>query len=109
VLPEYRRTAVKLGFFRALFALAEEKSYENMYAIVELPYLDTVRRSLGFPIEVVSEPQFVFNAPNVATLITRTSVVAAMEAAPAEEAGFAAYLRKPFDWTLTSADLTPAG
>lgn len=109
VLPEYRRTAVKLGFFRALFALAEEKSYENMYAIVELPYLDTVRRSLGFPIEVVSEPQFVFNAPNVATLLTRNAVVAAMDAAPAEGSGFAAYLRKPFDWTLKSADLTPAG
>jgi N-acyl-L-homoserine lactone synthetase len=109
VLPEYRRTPVKLGFFRALFALAEEKGYENMYAIVELPYLDTVRRSLGLPIEVVSEERFVFNAPNVATLITRNAVVAAMAVTPAEASGFAAYLRKPFDWTLSSADLTPVG
>jgi N-acyl-L-homoserine lactone synthetase len=107
VLPVYRKSLVKLGFFRALWALAEEKEFEAMYGIVELPYLDALVKATGLPIEVVSEPRFVFNAPNVATLITRRSMVAAIESddAPA----FANYFSKPFDWTLSVDDLNPVG
>jgi N-acyl-L-homoserine lactone synthetase len=108
VLPEYRKSLVKLGFFRALWALAEEKEFEAMYGIVELPYLDALRKATGLPIEVVSDTRFVFNAPNVATLITRRSMVAAIESDSDDAPVFANYFRKPFDWTLSDDDLAPA-
>jgi N-acyl-L-homoserine lactone synthetase len=108
VLPAYRKTPVTLGFYRALFSLAEEKGYENAYGIVEQPYLDAALRN-GYPIEVVGEPRFVFNAQNVATLTRRSALVSVIEA-PADDApAFAAYFRKPFDWTLSSGDLKPVG
>ena len=109
VLPEYRRSLVKLGFFRALWALAEEKEFEAMYGIVELPYLDALLKATGLPIEVISEPRFVFNAPNVATLITRRSMVDAIESDSDDAPVFANYFRKPFNWTLAAEDLTPVG
>ncbi len=101
--PRYRKSPVSLGFHRALFSLAEERGYENVYGIVEQPYLAAAQRS-GLPIEVVSEPRFVFNASNVATLIRRSSMVALIDSGSDDAPAFAAYFRKPFDWTLSEDD-----
>ena len=106
ILPRYRKTPVSLGFYRALFTLAEERGFENMYGIVEQAFLDAAVR-FGLPIEVISEPKFVFNADNVATLITRSAMVDAIEATGEDAPGFSAYFRKPFDWTLAVEDLAP--
>jgi len=106
--PKYRKSLVMLGFYRALFWLAEEREYQNMYAIVEQPVLDNALNS-GLPVEVVSEPRFVFNALNVVTLIRRSSMVAAIESDSGDAPVFANYFRKPFDWTLSDADLNPVG
>lgn len=105
ILPAYRKSTVSLGFYRALFTLAEERGFENMYGIVEQPFLAAARR-LGLPIEVVSEPRLVYNTENVATLITRSAMVDAIESA-ADDAPAMAYFRKPFDWTLAVDDLAP--
>jgi hypothetical protein len=107
VEPKYRKSLVMLGFYRALFWLAEEREYQNMYGIVEQPVIANALRS-GLPVEVVSEPRFVFNALNVVTLIRRSSMVAAIES-DSEAPVFASYFRKPFDWTLSDADLNPVG
>ena len=97
-----------MGFCRALFWLAEEREYQNMYAIVEEPVLANALNS-GLPVEVVSEPRFVFNALNVVTLIRRSSMVAAIESDSGDAPVFANYSRKSFDWTLSDADLNPVG
>ena len=104
VLPRYRKSPVTLGFYRALFTIAEEKGYENVYGIVEQPFLDAAMR-FGLPVEVVGEPRFVFNALNVPTLITRSAMVSVIE--NQDGPGFAAFFRKPFDWTLSPSDLNP--
>ena len=106
VEPQYRKSPVLLGFYRALFSLAEERGYENVYGIVEQPVLQASLSS-GLPIEVVSEPRFVFHAMNVATLIRRSSMVALIESG--DVPAFSAYFRKPFDWTLSLDDLNPVG
>ena len=106
--PRYRKSLVMLGFYRALFWLAEERGYQNMYAIVEQPVLENALNS-GIPVEVVSEPRFVFNALNVVTLIRRSSMVAAIESDSDDAPVFAHYFRRPFDWTLSDADLNPVG
>jgi N-acyl-L-homoserine lactone synthetase len=108
VEPKYRKSLIMLGFYRALFWLAEEREYQNMYAIVEQAVLDNALNS-GLPVEVVSEPRFVFNALNVVTLIRRSSMVAAIESDSDDAPVFASYFRKPFDWTLSVDDLNPVG
>ena len=108
VLPPYRKSPVSLGFFRALFSLAEERGYENVYGIVEQPYLAATLKS-GFPVEVVSEPRFVFNALNVVTLTRRSSMVALIENRSDDVPAFVTYFRTPFDWTLSVEDLDLVG
>lgn len=108
ILPQYRKSPVSLGFYRALFTLAEERGFENMYGIVEPAFLAAALR-FGLPIEVISEPRFVFNSDNVATLITRDAMVDAIESTAEDAPGFAAYFRKPFDWTLSVDDLARNG
>jgi len=106
VEPKYRKSLIMLGFYRALFWLAEEREYQNMYGIVEQAVLANALSS-GFPVEVVSEPRFVFNALNVVTLIRRSSMVDAIESDSDDAPAFASYFRKPFDWTLSADDLDP--
>jgi N-acyl-L-homoserine lactone synthetase len=102
VLPEYRKSALKPGLYRAVFSLAEEKGYQNMYGIVEPPYLDSLIRTTGAPIEVVSEPQFVFNALNVVILVPRHLMAAVIETPAVEADGFAAQFGAPIRWVRTS-------
>lgn len=106
IVSHYRKSPVALGFYRALFTLAEERGFENMYGIVEQPFLAAARR-FGLPIEVISEPRFIFHSDNVATLITRTAMVKAIESTGADAPAFSAFFRKPFDWTLSVDDLGP--
>src|SRR5687768_3078269 len=43
IAPAYRKTMVGLGFFRAMFAVADERGLDSAYGIVEPPYLATAR------------------------------------------------------------------
>ncbi len=98
VLPQYRKSSLKPGLYRAVFSLAQDKGYENMYGIVEPSYLDALIRTTGAPIEVVSEPRFVFNALNVVIVVPRHMVRSVIEM-PAEKAsGFAAQFRAQSRW-----------
>jgi len=106
IMPEYRKSLASLGFYRALHDLADERGYEYSYGILEVPGLDAVRR-LGFPIEVVSEPRNVFNASNVAIVHQRSNTLSSLRAADAGRGLDIAQLwERPFDWTLSGADLT---
>ncbi len=90
--------------------IADEKGYEYAYGIVEVPVLESMRR-LGMPIEVISEPRHVFNAPNVATLSTRSEIIESLQDAHATRDGFsvAEFWERPFTWTLSPSDLNPVG
>jgi N-acyl-L-homoserine lactone synthetase len=107
VLPRYRKALVSLGMYRAIADLADQKGYEYSYSIVEEPVLAALR-GLGYPIRVLSEPLFVFNAPNVAAVIDRNETLAAMEKFDSALSSlFLRYYRKPFEWSLTESDLAP--
>ena len=110
IMPEYRRSIAALGFYRASYELAEERGYEHTYGVVEEQVPESVRR-FGYPIEVISEPRDVFRAPNVAVLTRRSEIVESIRAADATRPGFAvAHLwERPFNWTLSDADLNPVG
>lgn len=107
---EYRKSIASLGFYRALSDLADAKGYEHAYGIVEVPVLDSIRR-LGLPMEVISEPRHVFNAPNVATLSKRGEIIASLRSTRATRDGarVADFWERPFDWTLSTSDLNPVG
>ena len=105
VLPRYRKALVSLGMYRAIAELADQKGYEYSYSIIEEPVLAALRR-LGYPIQVLSEPLFVFNAPNVAAVIKRSGTLASMENNEGELSSIVLrYYRKPFEWSLTGSDL----
>jgi len=105
VSPRYRKALVSLGMYRAIADLADQKGYEFSYSILEEPVLASLRR-LGYPIQVLSEPLFVFNAPNVAAVINRSDMLASMETSEgALSSIMLRYYRKPFEWSLTEGDL----
>ncbi len=105
VLPRYRKALVSLGMYRAIAELADQRGYEYSYSILEEPVLAALRR-LGYPIQVLSEPMFVFNAPNVAAVIKRSEMLASMENSDGELSSIVLrYYRKPFEWSLTESDL----
>ena len=107
VVPRHRKALVSLGMYRAMAELADQKGYEYSYSIVEEPVLAALRR-LGYPIQVLSEPRFVFNAPNVAAVIDRNETLASMEKSDSALSSLVLrYYRKPFEWSLTESDLTP--
>lgn len=106
IVPAYRKTMVGLGFYRAMFAVAEERGLENTYGIVEPPYLATAR-AIGIPIEVLSEPRHVFNADNVAIVVRRDALMAVLDTVAETVPAFVDFFLKPFDWTLPDHDVLP--
>jgi N-acyl-L-homoserine lactone synthetase len=106
IVPAYRKTMVGLGFFRAIFAVAEERGLNNAYGIVEPPYLATAR-AIGIPIDVLSEPRHVFNADNVAIVVRRDALMAVLDTVAETVPAFVDYFLKPFDWTLPDHDVLP--
>jgi len=107
VVPRHRDAFVFVGFYRAMTELADQAGHEYCYSIVEEPTPAALQR-FGYPIRVLTEPLFVFNAPNVATVIARQEIRAWMEQADDPRASaMARYYRKPFEWTLTREDLAP--
>lgn len=107
VKPEHRDAFVFVGFYRAMAELADERGHEYCYLIVEEPVPAALQR-FGYPLRVLTEPRFVFNAPNVAAVIARTETQAWMDRADdPRAAAMARYYREPFDWTLTADDLVP--
>ena len=107
IVPAYRKTMVGLGFFRAMFAVAEERGLDNAYGIVEQPYLATAR-AIGIPIEVLSEPRHVFNADNVAIVVRRDALMAVLDTVSETVPAFVDFFLEPFDWTLPDHTLLPA-
>jgi N-acyl-L-homoserine lactone synthetase len=105
VAPQHRKELVSLGLYRAISELADQKGYEYSYSIIEEPAVAALRR-LGYPIEVLSEPRFVFNAPNVAAVIDRNEMLASMESSDSALSSLVQrYYRKPFEWSLAESDL----
>lgn len=108
ILPAYRKTLAGLGFFRAMLAIADERGLDHAYGIVEQPYL-TATQAFGIPIQVLSEPRFVFNADNVAIMVDRDELMAALHGADVPSLSrFITFFREPFDWTLDEHDLQPS-
>jgi len=107
ITPAYRKTMVGLGFFRAMLAVADERGLDNAYGIVEPPYLATAR-AIGIPIEVLSEPRYVFNADNVAIVVRRDALMAVLDTVAESVPAFVDYFLKPFDWTLSDHEFPPA-
>lgn len=103
----YRKTMVGLGFFRAMFAVADEQGLDNAYGIVEPPYLATAR-AIGIPIEVLSEPRHVFNADNVAIVVRRDALMAVLDTVAETVPAFVDFFLKPFDWTISDQEFLPA-
>jgi N-acyl-L-homoserine lactone synthetase len=107
VLPRLRKSMVSLGMYRAMAELADQRGYEYSYSIVEEPVLAYLHR-LGYPLQVLSESRFVFNAANVATVIDRRELLPSFEKSDHELSAIVLrYYRKPFEWSLTESDLTP--
>jgi hypothetical protein len=89
--------------------LAEERGYEYAYMEVEEPFLAALE-VLGLPVEVVSEPRWVYNTYNVAALVRVSSIAASLTEADNARGGttsFGEYFRRPFTWTLASHDILP--
>jgi N-acyl-L-homoserine lactone synthetase len=107
IVPTYRKTLVGLGFFRAMFDIADERGLDNAYGIVEPPYLATAR-AIGIPIEVLSEPQHVFNADNVAIVVRREALMGVLDTVAETVPAFVDYFLKPFDWTISDHEFLPA-
>ena len=107
ILPAYRKTMVGLGFFRAMFAVADEEGLDDAYGIVEPPYLATAR-AIGIPVEVLSEPRYVFNADNVAIVVRRDALMAVLDTVAETMPAFVDYFLKPFDWTLSDHEFLPS-
>ena len=107
IAPAYRKTMVGLGFFRAMFAVADERGLDNAYGIVEPPYLATAR-AIGIPIEVLSEPRHVFNADNVAIVVRRDALMAVLDTVAETVPAFVDFFLKPFDWTISDDEFLPA-
>jgi N-acyl-L-homoserine lactone synthetase len=107
IAPAYRKTMVGLGFFRAMFAVADERGLDNAYGIVEPPYLATAR-AIGIPIEVLSEPRHVFNADNVAIVVRREALMAVLDTVAETVPAFVDFFLKPFDWTISDQEFLPA-
>ena len=109
VFEPFRKTFATLGFYRALTHLAEERGYEHAYMEVEEPFLAALE-VLGLPVEVVSEPRWVYNSYNVAALVRVSSIVESLTEADEARGGttaFGDYFRRPFTWTLASHDILP--
>ena len=109
VFEPFRKTFATLGFYRALMHLAEERGYEYAYMEVEEPFLAALE-VLGLPVEVVSEPRWVYNTYNVAALVRVSSIAASLTEADNARGGttsFGEYFRRPFTWTLASHDILP--
>ncbi|MFZ2528998.1 MAG: GNAT family N-acyltransferase [Rhodococcus sp. (in: high G+C Gram-positive bacteria)] len=105
----FRKTFATLGFYRALFALAEERGYEHAYLVVEEPFLAALE-VLGLPVEILTEPRWVYNTYNVVARVRVSAVAAALTAADEARGGtttFGDYFRRPFTWTLDSRDILP--
>jgi N-acyl-L-homoserine lactone synthetase len=107
IVPAYRKTLVGLGFFRAMFAVADERGLDNAYGIVEPPYLATAR-AIGIPIEVLSEPRHVYNADNVAIVVRRDALMAVIDTVAETVPAFVDFFLKPFDWTISDQEFLPA-
>lgn len=108
VVPEYRRSWASLGLYRALFEIAVERGHEHRYSIVEPPYLANLR-SLGYPYEVVGEPLHVFGHENIACVYPLAALLPSMETADSPLAPVIhRYFSRPFDWTLSEADMLEA-
>ena len=104
-IPSYRKSWASLGLYRAMSAIAAERGHEYGYAIVEPPYLASLRR-IGYPFEVISEPKDVYGYPNVAAVFRRGDLLESMRTAGGPYASLVyRYFSKPFDWTLTGDDL----
>ncbi len=109
VYPEFRKTFATLGFYRALFTLAEDRGYEHAYLVVEEPFLAALE-VLGLPLEVVTEPRWLYNTYNVVALVQVIRVAASLTAADDARGGstrFGDYFRRRFTWTLDSRDILP--
>lgn len=105
VTTAYRKSWVSLGLYRAMSAIATERGHEYGYAIVEPPYLASLR-ALGYPFEVVSEPKVVYGKSNFAAVFRRGDLLESMRAADGPFSSVVLqYFLKPFDWTLTEHDL----
>lgn len=107
VFAPFRKTFATLGFYRALFALANERGYEHAYMEVEEPFLAALE-ALGLPIEVVSETRYVYNTYNLVVLIRISEVVKSLMKADAVRGGtttFGRYFEKPFTWSLDDQDI----
>jgi N-acyl-L-homoserine lactone synthetase len=107
IVPAYRKTKVGLGFLRAMFAVAEERGLEDVYGIVEPPYLATTR-AMGIPIDVLSRPRHVFNADNVAIVVRRDALRAVLDTVAETVPAFVDFFLKPFDWTISDQEFLPA-
>ena len=105
VLPRLRKSMMSLGLYRAMAYVGDQRGYEYSYSIIEAPVLASLLR-LGYPLRVLSEPRFVFNAPNVAAIMDRTEILRSLERIDASSLVLR-YYRKPFEWSLTEKDLTP--
>jgi len=104
-VPAYRKSWASLGLYRAMSAIAADRGHEYGYAIVEPPYLASLRR-IGYPFEVISESKDVYGFANVAAVFRRGELLESMRIAEGPYASLAyRYFSKPFDWTLTEDDL----
>ena len=105
LVPHHRRSWASLGLYRALYEIAVERGHEHRYSIVEPPYLASLR-ALGYPYEVVGEPQHVFGHENLACVYPLADLLPAMKAATNPRAAIAyRYFSQPFSWTLTEEDV----
>jgi N-acyl-L-homoserine lactone synthetase len=101
----YRKSWASLGLYRAMTEIAAERGHEYGYAIVEPPYLASLRR-IGYPFEVISESKDVYGFPNVAAVFRRGELLESMRTAEGPYASLVyRYFSEPFDWRLTEDDL----
>jgi N-acyl-L-homoserine lactone synthetase len=107
IVPAYRKTMVGLGFFRAMFDVADERGLDNAYGIVEPPYLATAR-AIGIPVDVLSEPRQVYNASNVAIVVRRDALMTVLDTVAETVPAFVDFFLKPFDWTISDHEFLPA-
>jgi N-acyl-L-homoserine lactone synthetase len=105
IVPGFRKSWATLGLYRAMSEIAVDRGHEHGYAIVEPPYLASLR-ALGYPFEVISEPMDVFGHSNVAAVFRRGDLLDSMGRAEGPYAPIILrYFSKPFEWTLTEVDL----
>ena len=88
--PAYQATGVSIGVYRACYRIALDEGFDCAYMEVEDWLLNSLIR-MGFPVRVIGDPRWTFNATNYAVAISIPQVVPALRAADLARGGKTRY------------------